>query len=595
MPGHARAAVLAMRARHDRLRAQGDVEGAERYLLTIPDDASVYESVQLWRDNVICIALPSVDRFIDTVVADVAALYREAGVPLRDDPHGRRRGAAGAWLGSPRCRALMRERGWTHVGQLQADFVDRCRAILARHGLAFAGWEETALEIRRRHRRGLREGTLAVEGAAAAPRLRRSTPGTTPGARARKTCAYRLANAGYDGGAGECRQPVLRPRVCQGSAGAGLLLGRLRRDPPRLRLLPAGHDRQRAATDPMGQSAAARTAGRDGAPDAGRAAPHRRPAGAAVGRKRPHARPHRIPGRAAPAGAGRAGLGAGSRLVRDRRCRPRAHAHRRRLERIRQPPRPARAGAPGPRAAGLRLPVAAAGRRAPAGRSTRTSPCRAWRCITLWTAASPTRQPALHGTGGGSGRAAVFKVATFDTRGRKSRIVTTGLPGSIRGPPEADPPKALSQCAIRWPGCPRLYLAQGLPFYAVALVAGLMFKSMGVPNEQIARWTGVLGWPGCSRRCGALSWNWPRARSAVVCCRSSAASRSAALALALQLPAWFALAIALLAVVSLASSTHDIAADGLYIASLSSASRPPTPAGRAPSSTAPSSCRWAGS
>jgi PAT family beta-lactamase induction signal transducer AmpG len=42
-----------------------------------------------------------------------------------------------------------------------------------------------------------------------------------------------------------------------------------------------------------------------------------------------------------------------------------------------------------------------------------------------------------------------------------------------------------------------------------------------------------------------------------------------ALALALQLPAWFALAIVLLGVVSLASSTHDIAADGLYIASLS--------------------------
>jgi PAT family beta-lactamase induction signal transducer AmpG len=42
-----------------------------------------------------------------------------------------------------------------------------------------------------------------------------------------------------------------------------------------------------------------------------------------------------------------------------------------------------------------------------------------------------------------------------------------------------------------------------------------------------------------------------------------------ALALGLQLPAWFALAIALLGVVSLASSTHDIAADGLYIASLS--------------------------
>ena len=40
---------------------------------------------------------------------------------------------------------------------------------------------------------------------------------------------------------------------------------------------------------------------------------------------------------------------------------------------------------------------------------------------------------------------------------------------------------------------PSLYLAQGLPFYAVALVAGQMLKSMGVPNDQIARWTGLIG------------------------------------------------------------------------------------------------------
>jgi PAT family beta-lactamase induction signal transducer AmpG len=40
---------------------------------------------------------------------------------------------------------------------------------------------------------------------------------------------------------------------------------------------------------------------------------------------------------------------------------------------------------------------------------------------------------------------------------------------------------------------PSLYFAQGLPFYTVALIAGLMYKSMGVPNHQIARWTGLLG------------------------------------------------------------------------------------------------------
>ena len=117
---------------------------------------------------------------------------------------------------------------------------------------------------------------------------------------------------------------------------------------------------------------------------------------------------------------------------------------------------------------------------------------------------------------------------------------------------------------------PTLYLAQGLPFYSVALVAGLMFKSMGVPNEQIARWTGMLG----------LAWVFkalwspflelaPSKKRVVVALQVTGGVALAALALALQLPAWFALAIALLGVVSLASSTHDIAADGLYIASLS--------------------------
>ncbi|MFL6673833.1 MAG: MFS transporter [Massilia sp.] len=118
---------------------------------------------------------------------------------------------------------------------------------------------------------------------------------------------------------------------------------------------------------------------------------------------------------------------------------------------------------------------------------------------------------------------------------------------------------------------PSLYLAQGLPFYAVALVAGLMFKSMGVPNEQIARWTGVLG----------LAWVFkalwspflelaPSKKAVVVAFQLIGGASLAAVALALQLPAWFALCIALFAVVSLASATHDIAADGLYITNLSS-------------------------
>ena len=117
---------------------------------------------------------------------------------------------------------------------------------------------------------------------------------------------------------------------------------------------------------------------------------------------------------------------------------------------------------------------------------------------------------------------------------------------------------------------PTLYLAQGLPFYAVALVAGQMLKSMGVPNDQIMHWTGAIG----------LAWAFkalwspflelaPSKRLAVVGFQLLGGAALGLVALALQLPGWFALCIALLAVVALASSSHDIVADGIYIANLS--------------------------
>jgi len=179
MPGHARAAVEAMRVRHARHCAAGDVAGAEAYLLSEPDDASSYESVQLWHDNVMCIALPSVDRFIDTVVAEVAALYRQAGVPLRVLHTGGDEVPVGAWLGSPACQARMRAHGWLEPRQLRDDFQARCRAILARHGIAFSGWEETA---------------LASNGAGQGEDVYVWNNGWGSG---QEDCANRLANAGY--------------------------------------------------------------------------------------------------------------------------------------------------------------------------------------------------------------------------------------------------------------------------------------------------------------------------------------------------------------------------------------------------------------
>jgi len=117
---------------------------------------------------------------------------------------------------------------------------------------------------------------------------------------------------------------------------------------------------------------------------------------------------------------------------------------------------------------------------------------------------------------------------------------------------------------------PTLYLAEGLPFYAVALIAGLMYKSLGVPNDQIARWTGLLGFAWVFKPLWSpLLEAAPSKKSMVVLFQSCSAVGLGLTALALQLPAYFAISIALLALVAVSAATHDIAADGLYIASLS--------------------------
>lgn len=120
---------------------------------------------------------------------------------------------------------------------------------------------------------------------------------------------------------------------------------------------------------------------------------------------------------------------------------------------------------------------------------------------------------------------------------------------------------------LRW--VPSLYFAQGLQFFVVMLIAGLMFKNLGVGNADIARWTGLMGlaW--------ALKPLWSplielvaSKKRVVVVTQAIGAVGLAAVALALQLPAWFALSIAVFFVLAYASATHDIACDGLYMASL---------------------------
>ncbi|MFZ6771019.1 MFS transporter [Undibacterium sp. Di26W] len=123
------------------------------------------------------------------------------------------------------------------------------------------------------------------------------------------------------------------------------------------------------------------------------------------------------------------------------------------------------------------------------------------------------------------------------------------------------------QHPMQW--VPSLYLASGMPFYAVALIAGLMYKSMGVPNDQIAHWTGLVGlawvfkslWSPFLEAAGSK-------KMLVVLFQLIGGAALGLVAVSLQLPMYFAISIALLGVVAIASATHDIACDGLYMASL---------------------------
>src|SRR5690349_9593597 len=120
----------------------------------------------------------------------------------------------------------------------------------------------------------------------------------------------------------------------------------------------------------------------------------------------------------------------------------------------------------------------------------------------------------------------------------------------------------------RW--VPTLYFAEGVPFFAVSLIAGILYKRMGLSNATIAFYTSWLLLPWSLKPLWSPLLEMYKTKKFFVVLLQFAGGLSLALiALALPLSNCFRYTIALFAVVAFCSSTHDIAADGLYIASLS--------------------------
>ena len=121
---------------------------------------------------------------------------------------------------------------------------------------------------------------------------------------------------------------------------------------------------------------------------------------------------------------------------------------------------------------------------------------------------------------------------------------------------------------LRW--VPSAYFAMGLPFVVLNMVCVLMFKGLGIEDSQIALWTSIIMFP------WTLKFLWSpflemfkTKKYFVVITQLISGVGFGLVAFALHLPAFFAVCIALLAVVALSGATHDIALDGLYMTELS--------------------------
>jgi hexosaminidase len=193
MPGHARAAIKAMEARFRERSAAGDGEGARRYRLSDPEDRSEYTSAQLYHDNVMNPALDSTYAFIERVVADLVAIHREAGVPLRNLHMGGDEVPNGVWERSPAAQAYLKQHALASVDDLWFVFYGKVERILKAHGIPLSGWEEIA--VRKTRRDG--QPTLIPNPAFAERGWRAYVWNNVPGGGA-EDLAYRLANGGFE-------------------------------------------------------------------------------------------------------------------------------------------------------------------------------------------------------------------------------------------------------------------------------------------------------------------------------------------------------------------------------------------------------------
>ncbi len=117
---------------------------------------------------------------------------------------------------------------------------------------------------------------------------------------------------------------------------------------------------------------------------------------------------------------------------------------------------------------------------------------------------------------------------------------------------------------------PTLYFSEGLPFVATATVSVLMYKSLGLTDTQIAFFTTLVMWPWTLKPLwGPILEMFKTKKHFVVATQFIGGVSFGLLALSLSLEGFLQYSLAMFVIIAFNSATHDIAADGVYINTLS--------------------------
>ena len=120
-----------------------------------------------------------------------------------------------------------------------------------------------------------------------------------------------------------------------------------------------------------------------------------------------------------------------------------------------------------------------------------------------------------------------------------------------------------------WLWVPTAYLAEGIPFAMVIWVAGTLFKDLGHSDGEITVATASVGIAWSLKPFWAAFLDMYRTKKFFVLLMEVVmALLLCAMAVALPLPNYFQIVIALLWVMAFCSATQDICVDGVYITSL---------------------------